>query len=497
MSACIRWVEWSERAFARAAAENKPVLLSLVTAWSDECVLMDRTTYGHPDVISLVDARFVAIRVDADRRPDVNERYNLGGWPTTTFLTDTGEILSGGTFIGPEQMILLLDQVADTWRDRRAEIRARTAAAQPVPADGPPAGRNGAEPAGVHASEAVEYFRALLVERFDHTHGGFGAAPKLPHTSALMLALSLADEPQESELSGIVELTLDRMSALWDSTGGGFYRYADGADWTDPGPEKTLEDNAALLHVYVEAAMRRRSEEFRERAAAIARWITGTLADPIDGGFFNAQTRAGIDRSMYVDRNAAMVSALLRAAALLDDTVLRDLALRSFESVVLPGYAPGKGVAHRVPADDSRGLLTDQVAVASAAIWAHVATGQLPYSMLAAELMQFAIRTMWDEQAGRFRDRASADLSEEVGWLREPVRPFDVNCEAACVLDRLATLTGDSTYHARAVTILQSLSADYRRLDLFGAPYALAVREIVEHRAPLGLELTKIDWHLE
>ena len=75
--------------------QRKPILLSLVTAWSDECATMDRTTYAHPEVVSLIDERFVAVRVDADRRPDINERYNLGGWPTTVFLTERGDTLSG------------------------------------------------------------------------------------------------------------------------------------------------------------------------------------------------------------------------------------------------------------------------------------------------------------------------------------------------------------------------------------------------------------------
>ncbi len=107
---------------------------------------------------------------------------------------------------------------------------------------------------------------------------------------------------------------------------------------------------------------------------------------------------------------------------------------------MVPGYVPGQGVAH-VPGtpkpggEGVRGLLGDQVRVSSALIWAHLATGQLPYSMLAAEVMQFAIRTMWDGTASCFRDRAEADA---------PLWPFALNCEAACVLDRLATMTGDA-----------------------------------------------------
>ncbi len=119
------WTEWSPRAFARAEAEKKPVLLSLVTAWSDECAAMDQTTYAAPDVVSLIDERFVAVRVDADRRPDVNERYNLGGWPTTAFLTSRCDLLSGGTYLDAAQMIATLQQVADAYRDRAKEIALR------------------------------------------------------------------------------------------------------------------------------------------------------------------------------------------------------------------------------------------------------------------------------------------------------------------------------------------------------------------------------------
>ena len=72
--------------------------------------------------------------------------------------------------------------------------------------------------------------------------------------------------------------------------------------------------------------------------------------------------------------------------------------------------------------------------------------------------------------------------------------PFELNCHAACVLDRLGVLTGDEAYQDRARTILQSLAADYREHDLFGAPYAVAVREIFDRRPPAGLELSPVDW---
>jgi uncharacterized protein YyaL (SSP411 family) len=478
------WLEWSPRAFARAEAEKKPVLLSLVTAWSDECAAMDETTYAHPDVVSVIEQRFVAVRVDADRRPDINDRYNLGGWPTTVFLTSRGATLSGGTYLDAPQMIATLNQVADAYRDRAEEISARAEAVRSVRL----LGRRSLGEGGQVDRDPIDHFRSLLLERFDSINGGFGSSPKLPHPHALLFALSLAGDG-DSEIAGIAAVTLQQMTALWDSDAGGFYRYADAADWSHPGTGKTLDDNAALLHVYVEATLRLRDAGSREQAAAIVRWVRERMADESHGGFFNAESSHARDKTMYVDKNAMMVGAFIRAAALFDDIWLRDFALKSLEAVIVPAYKPGDGVAHVSRADghDVRGLLTDQIHVASALIWAHAATGQLPYSMLAAEIVQFALRTMWDEATGSFRDRVDVD---------DPVMPFDLNCHAACVLDRLSVLTGEAAYQDRARTILQSLAADYKEHDLFGAPYAVAVREIFDRHAPAGLELSPVDWQL-
>jgi hypothetical protein len=102
-------------------------------------------------------------------------------------------------------------------------------------------------------------------------------------------------------------------------------------------------------------------------------------------------------------------------------------------------------------------------------------------------VLQFAARTMWDEASKRFRDRVDPD---------DPVLPFDLNCQAACAFDRLAVLTGDRTHQDRAHAILHSLADEPGERDLFGAPFALAVREVLVRRPPAGLELTAVDWKL-
>jgi uncharacterized protein YyaL (SSP411 family) len=119
----IPWLPWSAEAFARASREGKPVLLSITAAWCRACREMDRTTYTDPAVAALIGDRFVPVRVDTDHRPDINERYNLGGWPTTAFLTGDGRLITGGTFIDAQRMPGVLARVPRRSTARREGAR--------------------------------------------------------------------------------------------------------------------------------------------------------------------------------------------------------------------------------------------------------------------------------------------------------------------------------------------------------------------------------------
>src|SRR5215203_1831445 len=99
-TAAIAWLPWRAESFARARADGRPVLLSIAPTWCGNSAQMDTATFADAEVAGLINAHFVAIRVDPDRRPDIAERYSLGGWPTTAFLTADGAVLGGRPFIG-------------------------------------------------------------------------------------------------------------------------------------------------------------------------------------------------------------------------------------------------------------------------------------------------------------------------------------------------------------------------------------------------------------
>ncbi|MEO6238279.1 MAG: DUF255 domain-containing protein, partial [Vicinamibacterales bacterium] len=261
----IEWLSWSGEVFSRAARDGKPVLLSITAAWCGACQEMDRTTFDDPEVAALIAARFVAVRVDTDRRPDINERYNLGGWPTTAFLTPSGAIIAGGTFIAADRMTGVLNRVAAAFNVRVSAGAAPSAIAAAAQASA----------TGPGDAQLIESIFAT----FDDAHGGFGTEPKFPHAAPLHLALALFRQTGEDRWRRIVEGSLDAMAerGLWDAEHGGFFRYATTRDWQRPHDGKLLETNAELLRVCAEAALVFERPVDRDRCAAVAAFITTTL----------------------------------------------------------------------------------------------------------------------------------------------------------------------------------------------------------------------------
>ena len=440
--------------------------------------------YADPTVADLVRDRFVPVRDDPDARPDIGERYSLGGWPTTAFLTAHGDILGGETYATPRRMRELLPRVSDAFGAQQDELSGRRSARA----------RHPVVPAGAAPERGIDAWLAdHLRAEFDPEHGGFGAGPKRVHAAALDFASRRA-RAGERAFVRIVDHTLDAVAwgGLYDHEGGGVFRYCARRDWTEPATEKLLEENAAALGLFLVGD----EEAYRERAVDLIGYVRRTLLDDAAGGFFASQrgdpayyrpavnghdARGGpppVDRAVYADATAAMARALARASAVLDDASLLDCAIGAVERVVAGTYERGGGIAHEARDPSGvRGLLADQVRASAALLDLHALTGREAYVDVAQELMHFAIRRLWDTAGGGgFLDRVHAP--EDVGLLREPVRPFAANCEAASVLLRLARITGQAAFRGRATATLAAQAPAARAHGVDAAPYALALGEL-------------------
>jgi uncharacterized protein YyaL (SSP411 family) len=296
----VQWHPWGEAAFAKAQAEDKPILLDIGAVWCHWCHVMDRESYEDPEVAKLINENFVPVKVDRDERPDVDTRYQAavsaisgqGGWPLTAFLTPDGRPYFGGTYIPREdrygrpgigRVLLAMSQV---WRERRDEAL-ETA---------------GSVMAAIEHNESfsargelnialVDKIVGSVLAKFDPRHGGFGSQPKFPHPAALDLLLEVAMSRDNEQAREAFVVTLDRMSrgGVYDQLAGGFHRYSVDERWVVPHFEKMLYDNTELLRNYVHGFQSLVRPEFLETAQEIVGWLDSTMTDREKGGFYASQ----------------------------------------------------------------------------------------------------------------------------------------------------------------------------------------------------------------
>jgi uncharacterized protein YyaL (SSP411 family) len=296
----VDWQPWDETALAEARREGKPILLSIGYSACHWCHVMAHESFEDPEVAAAMNAHFVNIKVDREERPDLDQVYQTahalltrrpGGWPLTMFLTPAGEPYFAGTYFprqgryGLPGFLELLPKAAaafhqqgDAIAGQSAHLREALAAFEPrrdvdatLPAD---AGR-----------QAL----AILWQRFDSVHGGFGAAPKFPHPMELEFCLRAHAGHGDGNALEMARLTLERMAAggIHDQLGGGFCRYSVDAEWAIPHFEKMLYDNGPLLGVYADLARVTGDAAHADVARGIVGWLEREMRAP-DGAYWSS-----------------------------------------------------------------------------------------------------------------------------------------------------------------------------------------------------------------
>lgn len=482
----VQWRSWGPNAFEEAANADRPVLLCLAAEWCESSRRMDRTTYADPEIVDLIHGDLVPIRVDGDRLPHVQDRYIAGGWPTTAFLTATGEVLWAGTYVSPDAFRTVASGVLAAWRERREELQREIDRRRKALE----AARSRHSSVGLVRREAADDVLTAAQEAFDARNGGFGTAPKFPQWDALEMLLLLGRRTRNPDWLEMAERTLDGILAgeLWDARAGGFYRYAMAADWTEPRREKLVETNAAMLRIFALATKHKGRNDWRRVAEETAAWVQRVLGRedglvaasviaPVEPG---EESEVSVDPVIYTNQNAYWIRALADAGGWLgrDDWVTE--ASSALDRLLEVMAAPDGLLYHyRAPGEQPAvpGLLTDLVAAAAACISVAQAAGSNRHIEHARRLVQAMETHLWTTGGG-FLDHVPGP--EDVGALRYPDRPFEANAAAARVLLDLYQATGERGYRAVAERTLALLSPLAGRYGIGGSLFALAVEEFFE-----------------
>jgi hypothetical protein len=346
----VEWHEWGPEAFARARAEDKPVLLSIGYAACHWCHVMAHESFEDAETAALMNAWFVNVKVDREERPDVDHVYmqatqamtGHGGWPMTCLVTPDGEPFFAGTYFPPDDrhgmpsFRRVLTALHDLWTTQRPTVGETAAAMRNLYAQEAAPLRAGAP---LDAATLAHAHRTLA-GAWDARHAGFGGAPKFPPTMALEFLLTRWARTGDAVALAMVRDTVRAMAwgGIHDHVGGGIHRYSVDAQWLVPHFEKMLYDNALLARLGAHLWQAEPAPWVATFTRGILDWAIGEMCDPAGGFYASLDADSDGHEGVFYTWTEAELRAALGGDA---------DALLAFWGVTPSGNFEGRSILHQ------------------------------------------------------------------------------------------------------------------------------------------------------
>jgi uncharacterized protein len=457
----LNWRPWSDAIFAEAKSGHQFVLLDLEAVWCHWCHVMDATTYSDPQVIKLLQAHYITIKVDQDSRPDLSNRYEDYGWPATVVFDGDGhEIVKRQGYLEPEEMASMLRAIIDD------------------PTPGPsvqPESKLELPVAALLTPRSREELMKNFFAGYDDKHGSWGTNQKLLDWDSVEYAMDLSRLKNDARTEHMARQTLTEQLHLLDPAWGGVYQYSTDGDWNSPHFEKIMQMQAENLRIYSLAYARWTDPQNLHAAQEIRRYLQTFLTSPT-GAFFTSQDadlvegkhsadyfalsdaqrrKLGVprvDQHIYARENGWAINGLVTFYAATGDSTALDEALRATRWVIANRSLPGGGFRHG-SADSSGPYLGDTISMARAFLTLYGATGDRQWLAHAQDAVRFI--------AGNFRDARGAGFftARPSGQSGVPHSERDENVMVARTANLLFRYTGNAEYDRIARDAMRYLSA--------------------------------------
>ncbi len=292
----VHWHPWGEEAFAKAKRENKPIFLSIGYSTCHWCHVMEEESFDNPLIAAVLNQYFIAIKVDRERRPDIDVVYmqavtlltGQGGWPMSSFLTPEGKTFLGDSYFPPEPFKKLLLRINEVWQQQQALVLKRANEVASAVANS----QHSKQQSQTLDLALFKQTAKHLISVQDRRYGGFGQNMKFPNEPLLMYLLDTYQRFDNKKNLAAVEASLQAMAqgGIYDQVGGGFHRYATDRQWLVPHFEKMLYNQAQLAQVYLTTYQLTGKAEYARIAQQTLDYVLNDMRS--DSGVFYSATDA-------------------------------------------------------------------------------------------------------------------------------------------------------------------------------------------------------------
>ncbi|MGH7930589.1 MAG: hypothetical protein ACREQV_22695, partial [Candidatus Binatia bacterium] len=408
--------------------------------------------------------------------------------PTIVFMTPKGEAIVAANYLTGDQLQDLLLRVYVGHQQSGNS----TGSASEVPSHTTGMAGKSEARAQINESRLAE-ITASIMALADREHGGYGTGQKFIQPEPNDFLLRRYQSTGESEYLEHVCFTLDRMrgQAIHDSREGGYFRTSTGPDWDQPHREKLLVEQAGMITNCLRAHRITRRAEYARMAEDIIAYSNAKLHDPASGAFYgcedflrvnsveqesNDEFFTIIDKCIYTDANALVITAYLDAASTLEIPDCRERAIRALEFLSLKCRNPAGGMFHCVDGSAQLGgWLADQVLMGWALLEAHKTTGNRSYLDQALELADFILASFRNPDGGYF-DLESGGLA----YLSFRLTLIEQNGPAASLFLALAAVTGDAGWREAALWALSAFKDNFASYGIHAAAFGTALAQYLE-----------------